>query len=163
MPSPETNPFPTSDADRHALWEMLVRRDIEAFTRRDWDMVADDFVAAGFLGIDAGRSPNPDSWRLAYTLDDYRAAWLEEAAAARPCRPDLRTALFAATVLRDIDVVGDVALAHKKFDGVVQPVDAAPEVLNWQTLYHCRRLGGRWQITGFTGYMPHPIAGSRRP
>ena len=66
-------------------------------------------------------------------------------------------------MLRDIDLAGDVALAHKKFDGVVQPIDAMPEILNWQTLYHCRRLGGRWKITGFTGYMPHPIAGSRRP
>ena len=27
----DKNPFPEGDADRHALWEMLVRRDIDAF------------------------------------------------------------------------------------------------------------------------------------
>ncbi|TIT46486.1 MAG: hypothetical protein E5W64_17635, partial [Mesorhizobium sp.] len=27
----DKNPFPSGDADRHALWEMLVRRDIDAF------------------------------------------------------------------------------------------------------------------------------------
>ena len=27
----DKNPFPEGDADRHYLWEMLVRRDIDAF------------------------------------------------------------------------------------------------------------------------------------
>jgi hypothetical protein len=35
------NPF-TGDKDREQIWEMLVRRDIEAFVSQDWSMVADD-------------------------------------------------------------------------------------------------------------------------
>ena len=31
----EKNPFPAGDADRHELWNMLVRRDIDAFLARD--------------------------------------------------------------------------------------------------------------------------------
>ena len=31
------NPFPASDPDRHAIWEMLVERDIQAFVAADWN------------------------------------------------------------------------------------------------------------------------------
>jgi len=46
----DKNPFPEGDADRHALWEMLVRRDIDAFIGQDWAMVEDDFIADSFFG-----------------------------------------------------------------------------------------------------------------
>ena len=53
------NPFP-NDPDRHAIWEMLVERDIRAFVAQDWDMVADDFTSEGFMGIDGRSLSNPD-------------------------------------------------------------------------------------------------------
>ena len=34
---PDVNPFPPADEARHQIWEMLVRRDIEAFVAGDWD------------------------------------------------------------------------------------------------------------------------------
>ncbi|MFK7982335.1 MAG: hypothetical protein AB8G86_20305 [Saprospiraceae bacterium] len=37
------NPFP-KDKDRQQIWEMLVERDIIAFCKEDWDMVANDFM-----------------------------------------------------------------------------------------------------------------------
>ena len=42
------NPFPPGDPDRHAIWNMLVARDIDAFVAADWSMVAGDFVRDGF-------------------------------------------------------------------------------------------------------------------
>jgi hypothetical protein len=157
------NPFTAADPDRHAIWEMLVQRDIDAFLAQDWSMVGPDFIAEGFFGLDACRSPNPDSWRMRFTLESYRAEWLRQAAdtASIVFAEDLRAGLFEATVLRDIDITGDIACAHKKFDGVLRRADGTRDLLNWQTLYVCRRIGWAWRIASFVGYMPHPIPGAR--
>ncbi len=157
------NPFPAGDPDRHAIWDMLVSRDIGAFLAQDWSMVAADFDTERFFGLDAGRSPNPDTWRMRFTLDSYRTEWLRQAAttARIPYVDDLRKSLFEATVLRDIDINGDTACVHKKFDGVLRRADGGIDFLNWQTLYMCRRAGPAWKIASFIGYLPHPIPGSR--
>lgn len=151
------NPFP-NDPDRSQIWEMLVERDIDAFLAADWGMVADDFIADGFLGIHAHKSPNPDDWTAAFpVLDAYRDEWLrqaDESAKTKYAEP-LGDAIHRATDLTTIDITGDVAVAHKKFDGQVKLADGSVDTLNWQTLYYCRRAGGRWKISGFTGYMAH--------
>lgn len=67
---------------------------------------------------------------------------------------DLADALYAATQLRDIEIVGDRAVAHKKFDGAAVRRDGTVVPLRWQSLYQCDRSNGRWQITGFIGYLP---------
>ena len=69
----------------------------------------------------------------------------------------LREALFRVTNMRDIDVDGDRAVLHKKFNGSVAKADGTADKLNWQTLYFCRRVGASWKIAGFVGYMPHPL------
>lgn len=153
------NPFP-NDPDRREIWEMQVTRDIDAFLGQDWSMVDGDFIREGFLGIHAHKSEIPDSWRVAFpTLDVYRDEWLRQAreTAATEFAEPLRAALFRITNLRDIDLAGDVAVAHKKFDGTVMRADGGRDVLNWQTLYFCRRHQGRWKLTGFVGYMPFPM------
>ena len=61
------------------------------------------------------------------------------------------------TNLRDIDLAGDIAVAHKKFDGKLARADGGTDVLLWQTLYFCRKVAGRWKLTGFVGYMPFPM------
>ncbi|HEY5819568.1 MAG TPA: hypothetical protein VIU14_14445 [Mesorhizobium sp.] len=155
MPSP--NPFP-ADADRAQIWDMLVERDIAAFVAADWGMVADDFVETGFLGIHAHKSPNPDDWTADFpTLTEYRDEWLRQAAesADTAFAEPLGEAIHRATNLTRIDIVGDTAVAHKKFDGQVKLADGSLDTLNWQTLYYCRRVGARWKIAGFTGYMAH--------
>jgi len=156
----DKNPFPSGDADRHALWEMLVRRDIDAFIGQDWSMVQNDFVAESFFGMHAHFLHNADAWRLQFPrLEIYRDEWLRQAketAATRFAEP-LREALFRVTNLRDIDVDGDRAVLHKKFDGSVAKADGSVDRLKWQTLYFCTRVGSSWKIAGFVGYMPHPL------
>ncbi len=156
----DKNPFPQSDADRHALWEMLVHRDIDAFLAQDWSMVADDFADDRFFGMHAHFLNDADSWRLQFPdVATYRDEWLRQAkeTAATEFAEPLRDALFRVTNMRDMDIDGDRAVLHKKFNGSVRKADGTDDRLNWQTLYFCSKLGGRWKITGFVGYMPHPL------
>ena len=157
---PFLNPF--TDPDRRAIWDMLVPRDIDAFVSADWDAVAGDFVAANFTGISGNFQPDPQGYTLAFpTLDAYRAEWLRQAqdfAAARDAGAfagDPRDGIFAATRLEEIEMDGDAALVRKKFDGHLAKSDGSFDRMNWQTLYVCRREGGRWKIAGFVGYLPH--------
>ncbi len=151
------NPFP-NDADRRELWDMLVRRDIEAFVERDWQRAQTDFDAGAFVAVDGCRSANPDTWRMAYpTLGAYRDAWLAQSLTLTADCPGLLGELLAATTLRDIEISGDRALAHKKFDGPVTRHDGSQRWLRWQTLYLCRRADGRWLINGFVGYLPNQM------
>jgi hypothetical protein len=157
------NPFPEGDPDRRAIWQMLVPRDIDAFLAQDWGMVADDFVAEGFMGLHGHFLSNPDSWRLGFpTLAAYRDEWLRQAAetAATAFAEPLRPALFRAMTLRDIDLGPEVGVARKKFDGTLARADGGVARLRWQTLYFLRRQGGRWRISGFAGYLPHPMGGA---
>ncbi len=159
----DTNPFP-HDPDRHALWEMLVRRDIEAYLKADWSAVADDFLAECFFGLSGVKSANPDDWRLLYPrLEDYRDRWLAQAkiSAGTAYAEPRREALYRATSLREIEINGERAVAHKKFDGTIAKTDGGIDVINWQTLYLCGRVEGAWKITGFVGYLLN--AGSYRP
>ncbi|MCL7998106.1 hypothetical protein M8994_07610 [Brucella sp. 21LCYQ03] len=149
------NPF-VGDKDREQIWDMLVRRDIEAFVSQNWSLVADDFDEVRFLGIHAHGEANPDKWDAAFpTLNSYRDEWLRQAAtsAATEYAEPLSDGVFRATRLNVIDINGDVAVARKKFDGTIAKADGTRDILNWQTLYFCRGDGERWRITGFVGYM----------
>jgi enamine deaminase RidA (YjgF/YER057c/UK114 family) len=159
------NPFSPDDPDRHQIWEMLVKRDIESFMKNDWEAVAGDFIEEGFMGIDAHSSGNPDSWIMAFPdLASYQHFWLEQAAGftSTDWQDDPQQKLLEATTLRDIDISGKSALVHKKFDGAIRKKDGSTEELNWQSLYRCRKVGGYWKIVGFTGFLPHP-AGHAEP
>ncbi len=153
------NPFPKGDPDRHAIWEMLVERDIVAFLASDWQMVAEDFAAEQFAGY-SGPS-NPDHWRITYpTLDAYRDDWLRQAKAFSAISLqaiDAKEFFHQTTVLRDIEIAGDLAMVHKKFDGRAMTVTGEPLILNWQTIYWLRRFCSGWKITGFLGYLPNPM------
>lgn len=160
MRDPFINPFPSSDTARHAIWEMLVPRDIDAFLAADWSMVAGDFVEDGFIGINANKNPNPDAWRLNFSsLPAYRDEWLRQAKdfATHAYGEDPRTAIFTTTTLTDIEIDGDTALVRKKFDGSILLADGSRDVMKWQTLYYCRQQSGQWKISGFTGYLPNPM------
>ncbi|APO78272.1 hypothetical protein AM571_PC00534 (plasmid) [Rhizobium etli 8C-3] len=160
MRDPFKNPFPSSDAARHSIWEMLVSRDIEAFLAGDWSMVENDFVEDGFIGIDGRKQLSPDKWRLAFpSLAAYRDEWLRQARAfaKESLAEDARTAIFATTTLEDIEIEGGMALVRKKFDGGIAKTDGSRDVMQWQTLYYCRLHEGRWKISGFTGYLPNPM------
>ena len=160
MRDPFKNPFQPSDAARHAIWEMLVPRDIDAFLAADWSMVEDDFIEEGFIGIDGGKQVSPDKWRLAFpTLVAYRDEWLRQAKefAAQSFAEDTRSAIFTTTRLEDIEIEGNTALVRKKFDGSLTKSDGTRDLMQWQTLYYCRLHEERWKICGFTGYLPNPM------
>jgi hypothetical protein len=151
------NPFP-NDPDRSAIWDMLVERDIAAYVSQYWAMVAGDFIEVGFIGVHAHKSPNPDDWTLAFpTLAAYREEWLRQAAesAATKFAEPLGEGIHRVTNLEQIEINGGSAIAHKKFDGRIVLADGTFDVLNWQTLYFCRKQGGRWKISGFVGYMAY--------
>ena len=72
-------PFPPDDADRRAIWDMLVTRDIGAYLAQDWAAVADDFTE-GFFGVDARGSNDPDQWLPRFdSVAAYRDEWLRQA------------------------------------------------------------------------------------
>lgn len=154
----DANPFPPSDPDRHAIWEMLVRRDIEGFLACDWSIFADCFRAEGFLGIDANGSLDPQDWRPAFpTPESYRDAWLQNArrADATAYGEDRRSALYRATNITDIRLEANAATARKTFDDAILLADGGQEILNWQSLFFCAKARtGRWEITGFVGFLP---------
>jgi enamine deaminase RidA (YjgF/YER057c/UK114 family) len=157
------NPFP-ADPDRSQIWEMLVRRDIEAFIAGDWSLTAPDFDEESFFAVDARASGNPDTWRITYpSLTEYRDDWLAQSRAMSAESVDVEESLYQATTLRDIEISGDRAVAHKKFDGTARRADGSTEPLNWQTLYHLRNVQGRWRVVGFTGYLPNPCGLSSAP
>lgn len=151
------NPFPTSDIDRHYLWEMLVNRDTKAFVLQDWSMVAEDFVTEGFMGIDAGKHEDVDNWELKYpNLEAYKIEWLSQANdfSKMELTEDKEDAFHRVTEMLHIEIRGNVALLHKKFTGSFKKKDGAEIQTNWRTLYRCQKVGGIWKIAGFTGYMP---------
>ncbi len=153
------NPFP-NDPDRSSIWTMLVERDIAAFIAADWSMVDGDFIKEGFLGIDGGKSANPDNWHINFpTLEAYRDEWVRQARESQKnsYAEDQSAAIHRATNLKTIEINGDIAIAHKKFDGTIALAGGGQEVLNWQTLYFCRKLDGVWKLTGFAGYLPYPM------
>lgn len=152
------NPFCSQDIDRHYLWDMLVNRDIKAFINEDWDMVANDFIEQNFIGIDACNLGNPDGWRLSFPhLDAYKRSWIKQARLFNDIQweEDAEAALFRITVLRDIEILEDSALIHKKFFGSLLKADSNKVPFNWQTLYYCKKVDKVWKIAGFTGYIPH--------
>lgn len=151
------NPFPESDHDRHAIWEVLVHRDIDAFLEKSWDMTAGDFIAEGFYGIDGKKTDNPDQWVLTFPdLETYKQEWLRQAdETEKSADPEtIRDALFAASRLKQIDINGETAVAHKEIKGAILNRDGTKDLLDWQTLYVLRKVGGHWKIASFTGYLP---------
>ena len=152
-----TTPF-AADAERHQIWEMLVPRDIAAFVQADWSMVAGDFVNHCFMGIQANKDNNADKWQIGFPdLESYKAEWLRQAHETQKTEfaENLEVAIHRATSLTQIDFNGDMAMAHKKFDGVIKLKNGGEDRLNWQTLYLCRKEDGRWKIAGFVGYMAY--------
>ena len=153
------NPFPRhSEPDRHEIWQRLVAADCEAFANGDWSMIESDFDAASFEGVRCSHSTNPDDWKITFSdLASYRDSWL---AAAK----EFRTRKFATlshlevlqvrTHLDEIDIHGDRALAHKKFEGHVPYDDGSVLLDRRQTLFRLHRINGAWKIVGFIGQLP---------
>ncbi|WP_207515290.1 RidA family protein [Longitalea luteola] len=155
------NPFISTDADKAAIWEMLVTRDIDAFTKNDWSVIEDDFIEEGFIGIDGKLQPDPDNWKLSFpNLEAYKTEWLNQANAFQKTTwsADPKSMVLQATQLDLIEIHERTALAHKKFAGSLKKANGERVPMNWQTLYHCRKVQNKWKLSGFTGYIPYFIA-----
>jgi hypothetical protein len=153
------NPFDLQlDPDRHAIWQRLVAVDCEAFAAGDWSLIADDFDADAFEGIRCFHSQNPDDWRILFAdLASYRESWLAASETFRALQftgcSHLK-ALLARCHLDEIEIVGDRALAHKKFFGDVPLGDGGALADRRQTLYRLHKQNGMWKIVGFFGQLP---------
>ncbi|WP_308909147.1 RidA family protein [Pseudokordiimonas caeni] len=150
------NPY-AGDPDRAAIWDILVRKDIDAFLDADWSQTEPDFVPSGFFGIDGQQSDNPDGWAVTFpNIHTYKAEWLKQAAiTARTCRRDeVREPLFAASRLKAITINGDGALAHKEIKGAYPLADGTKGLMDWQSVYVMRKVDGAWKIASFVGYLP---------
>jgi hypothetical protein len=164
MIAPETSGMPTTfdnpyagDPSREAIWEMCVRRDLEAFLSADWNVCADDFVNEGFVGWHAQFKSDPREWMVGFpTLTAYREAWLADARAfaAKAWAADTRDHLYRALTLARIDFAPDSILVHKHFEGALHLTDGSEQALRWQSLFVLRRAGDRWKQAGFVGYLP---------
>jgi len=159
---PEMNQAPANpfvDADRRALWEICVARDIAAFLAADWNICADDFLAEGFVGVHGKFATDPDSWQLSFpTLDSYRQAWEEQSRdfAREKFVDDPCAILYSAMRLDPIQLQGDHAFVHKKFAGELRTAGGKIIPLHWQSLFFARRTAGGWKLRGFVGYLPWP-------
>ncbi|MGH2645325.1 MAG: RidA family protein, partial [Chitinophagaceae bacterium] len=152
------NPFEKIDNNKSLIWDMLVRRDILAFTSQDWSMIAADFSKEEFMGINGNFNGNPDEWTLDFPdIESYKIEWLRQAKAFSETNwvGDPMTIVSQCTILQQIDIHGDLALVHKKFKGDLVKTNGERVAMNWQTLYRCRRIEDNWKIAGFTGYLPH--------
>lgn len=158
MKADRRTPFGDEQADRNAIWTMLVQRDSDAFIAQNWDEVAGDFIDEGFFGIDAAGNQDPAHWTMRFaSLESYKEEWLRQASAtSNAAEPSLALgALLNATTLNRIEIDGDTAIAHKKFDGYLPNRDGTVTRLLWQTIYVVRRISQQWKIASFIGYLPH--------
>jgi len=153
--SSEVNPFPPEDADRHQIWELLVRRDSDFFLSGDWALVAQDYDYSSFFGIGTGLSLDPAGWRLEYsTVEAYRDAAIAGRLDPNEFGEPLRAAWLRCQSLERVDVSGDLALAHKRIEGSMRRKSGDPLQLGWRSVFHLKRVDAAWKIAGFTGYLP---------
>lgn len=156
MTTAPANPHPPG-SDHAELWEICVRRDILSFVAADWQLCAVDFAEEGFAGWNACLERDPRRWRMDFpSLSAYRDAWLRDAKshALRSWRIPPATSLFSALTLARVEVTGDTALVHKRFDGELHPLAGPPLPLRWQSIFHLQKTDGRWRQRGFVGYLP---------
>jgi hypothetical protein len=153
------NPFLTADHDRHSIWEILVTRDFEAFVAQDWSLTGPDFWAEGFFGIDAHQNSDPDRWTITFpNLDSYRDDWLQQAtkyAGMQLAGVHKLDFLYQICRLDTIEVSGDRALAHKKFNGSAATLSGDTFSICFQSVYRLMRFSPQWKIAGFVGYLPY--------
>jgi len=151
----EENPFPATDPDRHAIWEIVVRRDTDFFLSGDWSLVEDDYIADGFLGINAGATNDPERWSIGFrSLADYRDAAIAGRLKPEDFAEDVRAAWMRCQTLRQIEIAGDLALAHNRIEGHIARLGKPPMEFAWRSVFYLRRKHEHWKITGFTGYLP---------
>ncbi|MBN9610582.1 MAG: hypothetical protein BGO26_16110 [Actinobacteria bacterium 69-20] len=141
--------------DEQLIGEMLYERDIAAFAAADWSAVEGDFAPDAFVGYSMDVATG--TWQIAFPdLAGYGQDWLRQARAMQGTEPDqIVEQLRSISRIADVSIRGDRALVRKEFDGDANGPDGLVH-LCWTTYYFLSRTSGRWQITGFVGYLPTP-------
>lgn len=149
------NPFEKGkDPDRHFIWQRLMIADTQAFVAGDFSRIEDDFDAEQFEGIRCFLSVNPADWKVVFPdLAGYRASWIQASrewqrnpagvSSTEEWVEKAQAELMSRVVLNRIDIVGDRALAYKRFIAAQR-----------QTIYRLHRRGPSWKIVGFLGFLP---------
>ncbi|WP_440683455.1 hypothetical protein [Cysteiniphilum halobium] len=154
----KVNPYcKKSSADLYQLWEMLISRDIQAFTESDWCQIENDFLADEFWAINANWSKDPSQWLYEYpTLNEYKATWLKQSfeSLSKYKAQALQNDLLNVSSLSQIKIKDNNASILKCFDGYLAQESGEKELFNWQTMYICKKVQTKWYIKGFIGYLP---------
>ncbi|GAA0193067.1 hypothetical protein GCM10009122_56010 [Fulvivirga kasyanovii] len=150
------NPYRNSENEKYDIWELLVRRDFDAFLKGDWGIIKDDFIEDDFFGLDCKYSDNPDNWCLTFPdLMTYRNEWERQSREFRKNKfaEDPRLALYRSVVLENISIKGGFASVHKYFNGEIALQEADDLKLKWVSIFLLKKFEGNWKIKGFTGYI----------
>jgi hypothetical protein len=153
------NPYDErQEPDHHALWEILIARDSEAFAKCDWSICDNDFARDRFDGISAHASLDPLRWTLRYpTVDAYRDDWLTMAEKYRQvpfAKISHRDFLYRMQTFARVDLADDRAVVWKQFRAAASLTNGEQHRAWGQSVYRLHRVDGRWQIVGFVGYLP---------
>lgn len=141
----------------HEVWEVCIRRDIEAFWKNDWSICEDDFIAEGFVGWDAHKESNPSKWTIGFhDLPSYQACWERGAEAFHQMKwsEGTREGLYHSIRLSRVQQCGDLVIAHKVLDGELRSLANEVVKLDWQSLFQLKKVSGGWKQCGFIGYLP---------
>jgi len=160
MKAKSSTPFGDDQVDEQAIWEMLVKRDTEAFVAQNWDAIANDFENDVFFGIDAALNEDPTFWKMRFpSIESYKEEWLGQGLeTSKTVEPAVALeAILNATTLNHIEIAGDTAIAHKKFNGHLPNRNGTVTRLLWQTIYVLRRISQQWKIVSFVGFLPHSV------
>jgi len=152
------NPYcKKTSADLYQLWDMLVSRDIQAFTQSDWHRVENDFLTEEFWAINANWSKDPSQWLYEYpSLNEYKATWLKQSfeSLSKYGPLALQNGLLNLSSFSQINIKENNASILKRFDGYLIQETGEKELLKWQTLYVCKKVKDKWYIKSFIGYLP---------
>ena len=143
--------------DEQLIWQTLIYRDFVAFCTEDWSLIENDFIEDGFFGIDGKRSTIKMDWCLTYhSLESYKQHWIQQSEDfnKKTFLNNPLNVLFNTTKLSKIEIIGNIALVHKEFNGVFTIKNEEPILLDWISLFVLRKINKNWKIASFTGYLP---------
>jgi hypothetical protein len=159
LADPFMNPYQAlAETDLHALWQILIARDAEAFAAAEWSHCDGDFAHERFEGISANGSFNPIDWTLRYpTVASYRDDWLQMAdrflniALAEVPHREL---LYRMQKFAKVEIAEDRAVVWKQFWADEPLANGDRYQISAQSVYRLHRIAGQWKIVGFVGYLP---------
>ena len=144
--------------DEQAIWKCLIHRDFLAFAKADWSIIESDFIATDFYGLSANHQSDKSKWTLQYpNLESYKTAWLKEAQSFQD--KEVIGGLFETLMdigkLTKMEIVDNLAIITKVFDGKCSIQNGHDIDLKWTSFFTMRKHNTGWKIESFVGYIPN--------